>query len=100
MKTKTLLSLGLSSLACAEITTQNVYVSKYPEMFTNQAAGHFCKGILMSEGSVASVNVLVKTTHQSYDQANEIRALDALAGIRGIPTSRSPSCARIFSSQK
>jgi hypothetical protein len=54
-------------------------------MFTNQAAGHFCKGILMSVGSVASVNVLVKTTRQSYDQANEIRALEALAGIRGIP---------------
>ena len=85
MKTKTLPSLGFSSLACAEITSQNVYVSKYPDMFANQAAGHFCKGILMSVGSVASVNVLVKTTHQSYDQANEIRALEALAGIRGIP---------------
>jgi hypothetical protein len=92
MKTKSLPSLGLSSLACAEITTQNVYVSKYPDMFTNQAAGHFCKGILMSVGSVASVNVLVKTTRQSYDQANEIRALEALAGIRGIPILIGKSC--------
>ena len=63
--------------------TSMVYVSKYPNVLANQQAGYYCKGTLTS---TESIKVFVKKTHQGHDQQNEIRALEALSGIHGIPT--------------
>ena len=60
-----------------------VYVAKYPNILTNQQAGYYCQGTLTS---TESIKVLVKHTHQGHDQQTEIRALEALSGLQGIPT--------------
>jgi hypothetical protein len=63
--------------------TSMVYVAKYPNILTKQQAGYYCKGALTSTDSI---KVLVKKTYHGHDQQNEIRALEALSGIQGIPT--------------
>jgi hypothetical protein len=72
-----------SDLTSSDATSKMVYAAKYPNVLTNQPAGYYCKG---SFTSTESVKVLVKKTHQGHDQQNEIRALEALSGIPGIPT--------------
>jgi hypothetical protein len=78
-----LLQMQAMKTSSNEVITSMVYVAKYPNILTNQQAGYYCKGTLTS---TESIKVLVKNTHQGHDQQTEIRALEALSGLQGIPT--------------
>jgi hypothetical protein len=78
-----LLQMQAMKTSSNEFISSMVYVAKYPNILTNQQAGYYCKGALTSTDSI---KVLVKKTHQGHNQQNEIRALEALSGLQGIPT--------------